>query len=749
MLNEIMSLNIISSVVVIFIVIFIFCVILSYSKIIDLRKSAVATANEIASFIGHPLYVVDDDQAIRIAETFLSSKKIAGFVIESSSSGILSSKGEMYGSKWIPKITKKISEGDIPLGRITITFSDEEIYRNIAQLSLVSIIIIVAVFVVFNFTNRFLVSGRIKQTVAPILAGLTSFSEGNYETFLKPTPYVDVNIVVDHFNDTAAKIHQNHEDLKKSKEALIAERRYLMDIIDFLPDATFIVDTEKKIVAWNRAAEALTNVPREQLLGKGNYEYALPFHGERRPVLIDIIDAPYIPPQAEKFYKYIKRIDTAIYGESYVPELNNGQGADFLGVAAPLFDQKGNRTGAIELVRDISDYKQAEKEKQKLQLQLKQVQKMEAIGTLAGGIAHDFNNILTAIIGYVELAIFKRKEKSEGTDYLDGIFKAASRAKDLVQQILAFSRQTEQVLKPVSVKLATREALKLLRASLPSSIEIKQNLQSNSLVMGDPTQLHQIMMNLFTNAAHAMQKTGGTIDVEITDIELDEPTARSMNLKPKNYFKVIVRDTGCGMPPKIMDRIFDPFFTTKALGAGTGMGLSVVHGIVESFDGKILVDSEPGQGTRFQIFLPVVERTEDAEMIVEEDLPRGSERILVVDDEPDVVIVGKETLETLGYRVTATTNPVEAMELLLTRPREFDLLITDMTMPKMTGDTLAREVLSYRPGFPVILCTGFSAQMTEKRANKLGIKGFLMKPILRSEIAKLIRNVLDENQDLA
>ena len=401
------------------------------------------------------------------------------------------------------------------------------------------------------------------------------------------------------------------------------------------------------------------------------------------------------------------------------------------------------------MVRDISDYKQAEKEKQKLQLQLKQVQKMEAICTLAGGIAHDFNNILTAIIGYVELAIFKRKEKSEGTDYLDGIFKAASRAKDLVQQILAFSRQTEQVLKPVSVKLATREALKLLRASLPSSIEIKQNLQSNSLVMGDPTQLHQIMMNLFTNAAHAMQKTGGTIDVEITDIELDEPTARSMNLKPKNYLKVIVRDAGCGMPPKIKDRTFDPFFTTKELGAGTGMGLSVVHGIVESFDGKILVDSEPGQGTRFQIFLPVVERTEDAEMIVEEDLPRGSERILVVDDEPDVVIVGKETLETLGYRVTATTNPVEAMELLLTRPREFDLLITDMTMPKMTGDTLAREVLSSRPGFPVILCTGFSAQMTEKRANKLGIKGFLMKPILRSEIAKLIRNVLDENQDLA
>ena len=330
LLNEIMSLNIISSVIVIFMVMFLFCVILSYSKINDLRKNAVTTANEIASFIRHPLYVVDDDQAIRIAETFLSSKKIAGFVIESSSSGVLSSKGEMHGSKWIPKITRKIGEGNIPLGKITITFSDEEIYRNITQLSLVSLIIIVAVFIVFNFTNRYLVSGRVKQTVAPILAGLTSFSEGNYETFLKPTPYMDVNLVVDHFNDTAEKIHQNHEDLKKSKEALIAERRYLMDIIDFLPDATFIVDTEKKIVAWNRAAEALTNVPREQLLGKGNYEYALPFHGERRPVLIDIIDAPYIPPQAEKFYKYIKRIDTAIYGESYVPELNNGQGADFL-----------------------------------------------------------------------------------------------------------------------------------------------------------------------------------------------------------------------------------------------------------------------------------------------------------------------------------------------------------------------------------------------------------------------------------
>jgi CheY-like chemotaxis protein len=179
------------------------------------------------------------------------------------------------------------------------------------------------------------------------------------------------------------------------------------------------------------------------------------------------------------------------------------------------------------------------------------------------------------------------------------------------------------------------------------------------------------------------------------------------------------------------------------------MGLSVVHGIVESFDGKIQVDSEPGQGTRFQIFLPVVERNEESELFVEEDLPRGSERILVVDDEPDVVIVGKETLETLGYVVTATTNPAEALELLLTRPREFDLLLTDMTMPKMTGDTLAREVLSSLPGFPIILCTGFSAEITEKRAKSLGIKGFLMKPILRSEIAKLIRNVLDENQDSA
>ena len=746
LIREVQLFNLISFVAILFAVILISCAIISYSKIIELRKTAIVSANEIEAFLRDPLFDVDDDQVVRIAETCLLSGKISGIVLESSVTGVLLSRPAGTGSHWIPKITREIYKDDFLLGKFTITFSDEEIYRNIYQLSIVSLIIVIAVFIAFKISNYFFISNRISRSFEPVLSGFASFSAGNYETFIKPTRYMDVNIIVSHFNEMAEKIRQKNSEQKKNREALIAERRYLMDIIDFLPDATFIVDTDKKVVAWNRAAEALTSVPRDRMLGKGDYEYALPFFKKRRPILIDFLDMPF--DQSETLYEDIKKTDTALYAEVFTPLVNNGQGAHLWNVAAPLFDQKGNRTGAIELMRDVSDYKAAEKEKHQLQLKLQQVQKMEAIGTLAGGIAHDFNNILSAIIGYVELSILEMNEKGQDVAYLNEIYRAANRAKDLVKQILAFSRQGKQVLEPVSVKLVAKEALNLLRASLPSSIEIEQHLDSDSLVMGDPTQIHQILMNLCTNAAHAIPETGGTMDVEIRDIELNKAiTARSLNLKPGIYLKLSISDTGCGISPENMDRIFDPFFTTKGLGVGTGMGLSVVHGIVESIGGRVQVRSEPGKGSTFDVFLPVANRGPELERAVPPVLPRGTERILFVDDEPVLIKVGKAILKTLGYSVTGTTNPEEALELLRAQPLTFDILITDLTMPKMTGDVLARKVAAFRPGFPMILCTGFSPTMTEKRAKEIGIKGFLLKPLIRSEIAKLIRKVLDENNN--
>jgi PAS domain S-box-containing protein len=395
--------------------------------------------------------------------------------------------------------------------------------------------------------------------------------------------------------------------------------------------------------------------------------------------------------------------------------------------------------------RDISVKIHAEENRKELEKQLRQAQKLEAIGTLAGGIAHDFNNILSSIIGYAELSRMEMHEKSKESKYLDGIFKAANRAKNLTQQILTFSRQTEQVYKSVSVKLVAKEVLELLRASLPSSIEIRQNFISDSMVMGDPTQIHQILMNLCTNAGHSMLDKGGTLEVEIADVELDAAfTARSINLKPGAYVKVTVNDNGYGIPPGMLDRVFDPFFTTKDQGEGTGMGLAVVHGIVENYGGMIQAYSEQRQGSSFQVFLPKVDWAPEAAKVVEKELPLGAERVLFVDDEPDLVVIGEVILASLGYEVTSMTDPTEALELLRARPSRFDLLITDLTMPKMTGDTLAREILSIRPGFPVILCTGFSHRITEEKARALQIKGFLMKPILRSEMATLVRKVLDE-----
>lgn len=400
----------------------------------------------------------------------------------------------------------------------------------------------------------------------------------------------------------------------------------------------------------------------------------------------------------------------------------------------------------LEVATDITDRKKIEEEKVKLQSQLQQSQKMEAIGTLAGGIAHDFNNILSAIIGYAELSKMTLYQNSEMTNYMEEILKAGNRAKDLVKQILTFSRQTDQERKPVSLKLIVKEVLKLIRASLPSTIEIRHQIKSESLVMGDPTQIHQILMNLCTNAGHAMLENGGLLEVELDDMELDAKLAhRYQNLIPGKYIKLTVSDTGCGIPLEIQERIFEPFYTTKAQNEGTGMGLAVVHGIVKSSGGTVQVFSERGEGASFKVFLPAVEQTLAPEEIPE-TLPEGKEHILFVDDEPALIDIGKGMLNNLGYNVTARTNPIEALELFRARPERFDLLITDMTMPNMTGEKLAREIISLRPDLPAILCTGFSAGMTEEKATRMGINGYLMKPIILFEMAKLVRKLLDENK---
>jgi PAS domain S-box-containing protein len=396
---------------------------------------------------------------------------------------------------------------------------------------------------------------------------------------------------------------------------------------------------------------------------------------------------------------------------------------------------------------DITERKNSEAEKERLRTQLEQSQKMEALGILAGGIAHDFNNILSAIMGYTELSKIYVSEEMKAVRCLDEVMKAGSRAKDLVQQILTFSRQTERELKPVSVKHIAEEALRLIRASLPSTIEIRQSLKSDMLVMGDPTQIHQMIMNLCTNAGHAMMVNGGILMLDITDLEADAALlALHPELEAGSYLKLTVSDTGHGVQPEVAERIFDPFFTTKPAGKGTGMGLAVVHGLVKSYGGAIKIESEPEKGARFEVYLPSIENGRKMEIQIEKSLPRGFERILFVDDEPNLVEIGQSMLENLGYQVITRTSSLEALKLFKKQADKFDLVITDMTMPQMTGDKLAREVLAVRCDVPIIICTGFSKLINEKNYRTKGVKGLLMKPVVMSEMAKMVRQVLNESR---
>ena len=382
-----------------------------------------------------------------------------------------------------------------------------------------------------------------------------------------------------------------------------------------------------------------------------------------------------------------------------------------------------------------------------MEKQLRHVQKLEAIGTLAGGIAHDFNNILFAIIGYAEIASMNLQATDPVHGDLQEITKAGHRAKDLVNQILTFSRQTEQEMRPVEIKFIVKEALKLLTASLPATIQIRETIKSDGKIMGDPTQIHQVLMNLCTNGAHAMEEQGGTLRVALEDIRIERNFAEKIiNMTPGDYLHLKVSDTGGGIPACDLERIFEPFYTTKPEGKGTGLGLSLVHGIVKNHKGHITVDSRPGEGTCFDIYWPVLEDEEAIENETDdENLPTGSERILIVDDEETIIKVFCRTLAAQGYKAKGVSHPEQAIELFSRDTEAWDLVITDMTMPVITGDVLAKSLLEMKPDLPIIACTGFSNKINSKMAALIGIKGILMKPVLRNQLLITVREVLDQN----
>jgi PAS domain S-box-containing protein len=402
----------------------------------------------------------------------------------------------------------------------------------------------------------------------------------------------------------------------------------------------------------------------------------------------------------------------------------------------------------LSILVDVTAARQAEEEARRLEKQLYESQKMEAIGTLAGGIAHDFNNILGAIIGYAEMAA-SQSDPKKLQRYADQILAAGLRAKDLVAQILTFSRRHDHNKKPMDLRIITKETLKMLRSTLPSTIDIRVNIPASPFTIdGDPTQMHQIIMNLCTNAAYAMGERGGVLDVGLARQDISLPEAASLPLKPGSYVRLSISDTGCGIDPSITDRIFDPFFTTKKPGEGTGLGLSVAYGIVKNHDGHIRVESSPGRGATFHVYLPSLNLPPSSMTDVSgaEPIPGGQEHILFVDDEKPLVDLARRNLTALGYQVTACSDSLEALKIFKADPDRFDLVITDMTMPHLSGHELSRQMVGLRPGLPIILCTGYSEFINEEKASQLGIKAFLLKPLSRKTMAFAVRRILDETQ---
>ena len=403
-----------------------------------------------------------------------------------------------------------------------------------------------------------------------------------------------------------------------------------------------------------------------------------------------------------------------------------------------------------QLNRAYEKLQQEMSERERIQEQLRQAQKMEAIGTLAGGIAHDFNNILAAIIGFTEMAADDVSDRPEVEQNLKRVLRSAIRARDLVKQILTFSRKTNYQRIPLSLAPLVKETVQLLRASIPATIEIKlANTASSDTVLASPVEVQQVVMNLATNASLAMQEKGGTLEISLTDIDFtpDSPVLDT-DVIPGEYVQLTVKDTGVGMSPDVMKRVFEPFFTTREVGKGTGMGLSVVYGIVKDLEGTVTVESEPGEGSTFRVLLPKAKTEHEEEQPHTAQIPGGKEHILFVDDEELLAEWGEAALQRLGYQVTVATNSTEALKVFSANPSLFDLVITDHAMPHMAGSQLSSELLKIRPDIPIILCTGHSEIMSREKAKDLGIRNFLMKPLSKQELAEAVRWVLDEKSEV-
>ncbi len=518
-----------------------------------------------------------------------------------------------------------------------------------------------------------------------------------------------------------AELEIQNEELKRSHHELACLHREFSDLYEQAPCGYLTVNPKGIITRINRSGVTLLGKSREQILNTEFYTYLM-------------------PPFQELFWTARKR--AAESGEAQNVELQMTTPEDFPSWVradiSPEYAETETPTGWRVMFTDITQTKQ-------LEAQLRQSHKMEAMGTLAGGIAHEFNNVLAIILGNTELALYDVPDRNPAKESLQEIRIASLRAREMIQQILSFARKSMMVRQPVAIAPVIRESLNLIRASIPTMIDIRSRIFcENEMVLGHETEVQQIIINLCNNAAHAMKEEGGTLDVHLFAVDLDETTAQQYDdLKPGPFIKLAIKDTGHGIAPEIMEKIFDPYFTTKEIGQGTGMGLSVVQGIVKKWNGDIKISSEPGKGTMVEVLFPQTERSSPDES-TDASLPASGkgERILFVDDEESITRMGKQTLERLGYEMVCMTDSLSALEYFRADPFGCDLVITDMAMPKMAGDRFAAALLEIRKDIPILLLTGHSDRIDEKRAQEMGIRGFAMKPLDMVELSLMIRKVL-------
>jgi PAS domain S-box-containing protein len=512
--------------------------------------------------------------------------------------------------------------------------------------------------------------------------------------------------------------------LKVSYQSLETSRRRYRDLTEFLPQTIFETDRSGRLSFVNREAVRAFGFTGEEVPGR--VDFLQLFSEDNRDAIRDAMERSMKDRCAARVDGTARRKDGNPFPVSvyFSPVLDNG---DVVGVRGILIDMT---------------------EQKRVEQQLQQAQKMEAIGTLSGGIAHDFNNILAAIMGFTELALDDLADRPEKR-FLEHVLKAAARGRDLVRQILTFSRRREYSHKPVEIGPIMQETIKLLRASIPSTIEIRHNVSPETLIVrSDPTQIQQVLMNLVMNAAYAMREVGGLLQI---DVSRAGPGGQEEQATPDPdqgaCVKISVRDNGTGMNNATMERIFDPFFTTKGTGEGTGLGLSVVHGIVEDHGGTIEVESELGKGSVFHILLPLVDELPSApEEPGEESMGREHGRVLLVDDEPDIVESERVMLERLGYAVVASASSVDALKVFDKEPKRFDIIIIDQTMPDMTGMALAKKIIEKRADVPVILCTGYSEVLSEEEVQNSGIRELVMKPVSKREMREILRRALKQQE---